>query len=288
MPKPILFPTDFSSAADHAFIYALQLADKLNTPIYTLHSYSLPDVRGAHLPHTLQEVYDSMDMEELETYQDNIPHLRRIAESNNMGHVDIKHILAQGSVLDTINTYADRENAQVIVMGTTGATGLKALIGSTAGEVMEKAPCPVLGVPDEAKFDGNINNIAITTNFQDEEIKALNWLIGFTETFDCQYHVFNVDLGKIESFRNRMEAFREKCGDRDDLNFYVLDGTDFNETAVRFFNEHHIDLLGMITHRRNFFQELFRFSYAKNLIYHTELPVLAMPSDFLKGMPDNG
>jgi nucleotide-binding universal stress UspA family protein len=53
-----------------------------------------------------------------------------------------------GSVADAVIGYADAENADLIVMATEGAHGLKdRLFGSTASQVMAHAPCPVLLVP---------------------------------------------------------------------------------------------------------------------------------------------
>jgi len=42
----ILFPTDFSEAADHAYIYALRLADVLAAEINIVHVYDLPSLKA--------------------------------------------------------------------------------------------------------------------------------------------------------------------------------------------------------------------------------------------------
>jgi len=42
--KRILFPTDFSEAANHAFIYALEIAKAFQLPLTVLHVYQLPDI----------------------------------------------------------------------------------------------------------------------------------------------------------------------------------------------------------------------------------------------------
>ena len=85
--KKILFPTDFSAPANNAFVYALQLADKLNASITTLHAFSHPEIhieRGGIHPEALEHVYESIDMDEFENYRDSIPALRDIAEKENL------------------------------------------------------------------------------------------------------------------------------------------------------------------------------------------------------------
>ena len=53
----------------------------------------------------------------------------------------------------TIAETATAINAAFVVMGTTGATGLKGiLIGSTAGGVVVNTHIPVLTIPPEASF----------------------------------------------------------------------------------------------------------------------------------------
>ena len=88
----ILFPTDFSDTAKNAFIYALNLADVVNGSVVTVHAYELPDVRGAHLPNTLKQVYDSITLESFEDFRDNVPYLRQVAAEANLEHVPVKHI----------------------------------------------------------------------------------------------------------------------------------------------------------------------------------------------------
>ena len=90
--KNILFPTDFSEAANNAFVYALKLAEQFDAKITTLHVYELPKVRGTAMPNTIQEIYESINIEEFDNYRDSIPVLREIAEANNLDQVQ-NHLL---------------------------------------------------------------------------------------------------------------------------------------------------------------------------------------------------
>jgi nucleotide-binding universal stress UspA family protein len=57
-----------------------------------------------------------------------------------------------GVPYDEILTFARRENADAIVMGTHGRTGLKRfLMGSVAERVLRTAPCPVVIVHEHSK-----------------------------------------------------------------------------------------------------------------------------------------
>ena len=52
-----------------------------------------------------------------------------------------------GDVAATINSFAEKEGMDMIVMGTHGYKGLEhALFGSVAERVIKMAPCPVLSI----------------------------------------------------------------------------------------------------------------------------------------------
>ena len=280
--KKILFPTDFSEAANHAFIYALNFADRLNASIVTLHVFKLPDVRGAHLPHTLQEIYESIDLEEFENFKDSVPMLRQISEDHNMGHIPMENMMEKGETVETIIRTADQIGVDMIIMGTTGASGLKEIfVGSVAGEVLENANCPVLTVPNKAVFDGKIDKIAITTEFKDEEIKALNRVIEFSEVFGGEIHCVNVDTAHTHFYTQRMEKLKEQYKDHDKVFFEVLEGEYIMEPITKFLDDQNIDILAMLTHKRTFFQELFKFSMTKSMAYHSKIPILSIQAHTL-------
>lgn len=149
-------------------------------------------------------------------------------------------------------------------------------MGSTAGEVMENAPCPVLGIPEEATFDGQLDQIAFTTNFEEEQQFTLHLLQKMFSPFDPHFHCLNVDLAHTEEYTNRMVKFSAAFEGQDKMHFKVLAGTDIYEAVTDYMQAHHIDLLAMVTRKRNFLQELFHYSKTKQMVYHSHTPVLAL------------
>ncbi|MCB0583191.1 MAG: universal stress protein [Phaeodactylibacter sp.] len=281
--KNILFPTDLSPAAEKAFIYALHFADKVGAMLTTLHVYIKPEVKGGKLPHTLSEFYASYDLEHFQNYKDAIPPLRDIQEANGFSHVKVVHLLkGGGKVLPTILQTAKEEDADMIIMGTTGARGLREIfLGSNAGEVLENADCPVIAVPEKSEFDGRIDQIAFTTTYKDEERKALEKVIAITAPFRPEIHCINVDLSHTESITHQMDAFRASFKGQDNLQFHVLEGNDIKEAIFDFLEKNDIDILAMVTHKRNFLEELFNYSRTKTMSYHARTPVFSIQSHIL-------
>lgn len=277
--KNILFPTDFSEAANKAFIYALHLANHAQATITTLHVYQKPQLKSMTLPHTLEEFYATFDLYEFESYRNALPEIMEIARSNGFAHIEIHHVLEQGETKDKIKEVAQREGADLIVMGTTGARGLKGiLLGSVAAAMLVEAPCPVLAVPERNTFDGNINKIAYTTSYQEEEKKGLEVLQQLLSPFHPDIYCLNVDLSHTRGIRNPMEDWKSDISANGHIHFEVLDGTDIYQAAISYVEENNIDLIAMVTHKRKWIEELFTYSHARKMSSYGRVPVLSLPA----------
>lgn len=280
--KKILFPTDLSAAAERAFIYALHLADHMGAELITLHVYQKPEVRGGGVSRTLSEFYESYDLDEFKNFKDSIPVLRKIQQEEGFEALPVQHLLKPGRTVEMILKVAREEAVEMIVMGTTGARGLKEIfMGSVAGEVLENASCPVLAVPEKAAFDGRIDDIAFAVNYEDEEVAAFKKLVELYSLFGAKIHCVNVDLSHTERYRNQMEKFKAKLPAHDNTTFEVVQSTDIREGLLSYMETHDVDVLVMVTHKRNFFQELLRYSHTKAMSYHSNMPLLSIPAHTL-------
>jgi nucleotide-binding universal stress UspA family protein len=273
----ILFPTDFSEAANHAFIYALQFADKINAEIHTFHVIPEPNVKGAHLPNTMKEVSESIKAEEFEEYQKYIPQLREIAEVNGFSNVVLKHNMVFGDPKIRILKEAEKTEADLIVMGTKGAGWLKEIfLGSVAGEILENAPCPTLAIPAKANFDGKIDKIAFTTNYEAREVMGIKNLMRFANFFEAEVYCIHVDTSHTENLTHKMDQFKALVPEHDRLHFKSVEGLRLEQSLIQFVDENNIDILAMMTQKRNFFEELFNYSRTKSMSYHSKIPILSV------------
>ena len=285
--KKILFPTDFSETANNAFIYALHFASQMKASILTLHTYELPDIGtavGYTLPNTLQAFYESIDINELENFKEALPSLRKIADDNGFDQIEMKHALVSGIAKSTILEVANDENIDLIVMGTDGARGFKEIfVGTRAAEIMENANCPVLAVPSKATFDGKLDNFAVTTEYKEEEIHGIQKLLSIANLLDAHVTCLNVDLSHTHEYLDKMKNIKSVIGDKN-ISYKVLDGIRLEQTILRYLTDNKIDILAMVTHKRNFIEELFQNSFTKQLAYHSTVPILSIQAHTLEVM----
>lgn len=134
--KKILFPTDFSDYGQEALRWATSLARDSGATLIIAHVEEPPMAYGGG------EMYlpaEEGDREELRRS------LVKIVPSDP--GVRFEHKLLAGEPATAIVEAAEEENADLIVLGTHGRTGLtRLLMGSVAEAVVRRARCPVLTV----------------------------------------------------------------------------------------------------------------------------------------------
>jgi len=137
--KHILVPTDFSEYADYALDYAIELAKGLQARLTVLYVFHLSALALGEAPPAV--LADTLEAMETHAQQQTQMALARVQAAGLQGDSAIVEGIPFQAILDT----AKDKEADLIVMGTHGRTGLThALMGSVAEKVVRLAPCPVL------------------------------------------------------------------------------------------------------------------------------------------------
>ena len=140
MYETVLFPTDGSEAASEAASHAIDLANKHDAAMHILYvvdhervSQMAPKLGSDHIKGTLQE--------EGERITD------VVADAASSAGLDTVVSIREGAPGETITDYADDIDADTIVMGTNGRTGMdRLLMGSVAERVIQNTELPVMTV----------------------------------------------------------------------------------------------------------------------------------------------
>lgn len=139
--RRILHPTDFSERSENAWAYAKSLAAKYGAELCLVHVMQEPI---AVLPESSIAVAAPAA---------NLPELIEAAEEGLKRYVAIEpgrvieRRILHGSSADEIVRFAKESDADLIVIGTHGRTGLAhVLLGSVAEKIVRRSPCAVLTV----------------------------------------------------------------------------------------------------------------------------------------------
>ncbi len=142
--RSFVVPFDFSEHAEAALGVAKDLAGRLGAEIHLVHVITPPiyaSAYGAAVP-------PQIDMAPIrKSVMDSLSGLIDQAS----GAVKMTPTVMEGmNIAVTIQEFAREREADMIVMGTHGRTGLAhVFLGSVAERTLRNAPCPVLSVPIE-------------------------------------------------------------------------------------------------------------------------------------------
>jgi nucleotide-binding universal stress UspA family protein len=122
--RSILYPTDFSSYSNQAYLHAVSMAEAVHAALTIMH-VATPD----------EAANSQFWQEQLNQIKPGSPAIK------------LKHVFVVGDPATEIVRYALEHPIDRIVMGTHGRTGVERLLmGSVAERVLRDAPCSVLVV----------------------------------------------------------------------------------------------------------------------------------------------
>ena len=144
----ILIPIDGSTNSMKAIDYAVDLADKYKSELLALHvlysqsgfAFHKETVAGAITSSSLNDL-------NLDAKQEAEKWFKEINEKAEKRKVQIKTevVFTVISIVEGILTYAEKENINLIIIGSKGKSGWKKLIvGSVASGISTYAHCPIL------------------------------------------------------------------------------------------------------------------------------------------------
>jgi nucleotide-binding universal stress UspA family protein len=145
--KTILFPTDFSNGARAAMDHAVSLATDYHARLVLLYVVQDISIAEWYIPSSLS-VNDLLEDMQKSASQE----MDKWALEVSANAKDVEKMVVRGVPFVEIIRTAREKQADLIVIGTHGRTGIDHLLfGSTAEKVVRKAPCPVLTVRSVGK-----------------------------------------------------------------------------------------------------------------------------------------
>ena len=283
--KIILVPTDFSGNSLKALKFAIQTAIKSKSKIVLMHQTSILELAPDS---AFTGIYVPTSADQLEYAKSSLSKFRKKALAGFKGRADESMIEAEvvpgvGTV-DIILETRKRVKADVIIMGTTGASGLKRLfIGSVAAQIVEKSPVPVIVIPESHRMK-TIKKIGYASDLTHIS-KDLDQIAPLAEVFGAQVEIFHIEptFPSNEAFlkfkpENEIPELAKKFKQLS-LNYRLVKtkfDNDFYAGIENYRRNQKPDLLAVITHKRGWIGKIFDPSKSKGLAYHTKLPVISI------------
>ncbi|HUM64596.1 MAG TPA: universal stress protein [Chitinophagaceae bacterium] len=257
--KDIIIPVDFSETSLNAARYAAaMLSGKENNRIILYTMYK-------------EDEDEAISEQYLQSLK---------AEMEQNGVTNIETIKELGTdFIDSLGRLAYQKTAELIIMGITEKEEWRQfLTGSNTLKMAEQNVCPVMIIPQNAKYNG-ITNISLASDFQDVDATPVLAIKTVLEIFNAQLHIVNVDnehyVSLTEEFLTERSKMQKMFADFNP-EFYFIGMNDFYEAIEQFTKDKNIDLLIIIPKNHSFINSIFSRSHTKKLAFSSTVPLLAV------------
>lgn len=276
--KRIVLPTDFSDNAYNAIQYALKLYKEKECAFYLLHTYTPAIYHSEYMLHSpgqigLGDLYQTDTMVQLEELRDRIHR-----EFKNPNHTFFLHS-AFNTLVDEILDTVEKEKADLVIMGTQGATGAKEiLIGTNSVHVIKKATCPVILVPSSFEYE-KPKEILFPTDYEvDYQQEHLQELIAIAREHISKIEVLHVsqglDLNEEQlTHKKKLDAIFKDVAHL----FHDLPQQQIITAINNFQLKMRKNLLVMIQNKHTFLERLFIEPVIKKIGFHVTIPFMVIP-----------
>lgn len=287
--KHVLFLTDFSEAANKALGVATSLTKQLGAELHVLHSMntsqqyinmSMSSTGDLGMPGVQPDIIMNSIKEQRKFAEDE---MAKLAEKLNKDGIEVNTVISEEEVSRDATEYSRKNNIDLIIMGTHGASGFKeAFIGTNAQKMVRSCTKPVLTISNRVK-DFKPKRMVYASDFHEEEV---NKRIADAKRFA---DALGVELKLV--FVNTPAYFEDTEKSTKRLN-QVADqfGIDYKQTTV--YNDFTIedgilayadlmdaDIISITTHGFKGIKKLLNDNITEALVNHSAKPVLSLTAD---------
>ncbi len=276
--KKVILPTDFSENAYNASKYAVQLFKDMETTFYLLHTYTPPIFQVEYVLQSPSKASpeDSYKMKALEQLRALKERLQK--EFDNPRHTFVTY--ADFNTLpDDINIITKREKADLVVMGTQGATNAaEILFGTHTTQVINKALCAVIAVPSDYQYEAPTNMLFPTDYEIDYRQEQLQLLLDLAKRHEATVDVLHISTGPALSEaktknKQKLETLLAPVRHA----FHELPDQGVIEGINQFQEQMTGNLLAMVRNKHTFFERLFVEPIIKKIGLNLTIPFMVMP-----------
>ncbi len=264
--KKIILPTDFSESARKACEYAINLFGNEPVNFMLVNSYIIP----ASTSEMLISISDVLRQNSIENL---------LAERNFLAALypekakQLEYATYNGYLDTCLYNLSKEHDVQLIVMGTTGASGLKKFfMGSNTAKVLRNVNSPILTVPFHAEVKTPTSiSLAVDDIFlpDNEVLEPLTEIVRISNAYLLPFHI---EVGESTPATVQATYGNEVLGQT----VQNIHSESVLEGLQSFNDKNNIDLLTMIHHKRSFLRGLFDKGNSSEMAMLSGTPLLVL------------
>ncbi len=273
----LLVPLDFSEASLNALESAVHIAKQQDLNITLIHVIPYGSL--------IQSGYESIPVAPivLENVKKSVEEkLNLVAEDILKRHqFGVNTLIATGAVAIEITQVASQMEAEMIVMGTHGASGLKEFfLGTNAYDVIKKSTCPVLTIPPNQKWNG-FSKILFPVRDVPNALDKYQYLRKIIQKNKAKLIVLGIVKSpaakSIQSIQHSINYLDQELK-KDEVKAVLKISTSPKpaEQVLRFAKQEAIDLIAITADFDYEIAEFFVGPYTQQIVNHASVPVVSI------------
>ncbi|MCX7550131.1 universal stress protein [Xanthomarina sp. F2636L] len=272
--KKIIVPVDFSEHSEYALEVASILAKKNNAEILALHMLEISNA-------VLTKADNNKQMESIFFLRLAEQKFEDFLNKDFLKDIKVTPIVKHFKVFSEVNEVAKENNADIIIMGSQGASGLKeVLVGSNTEKVVRYSEIPVLVIKHNPILM-DFENMVFACDFTEEAIDQYKNAKEMAKKLDSKIHLVYVNLPgskfkssaeiekQVATFLRKADGGIEKMNEVNYVNDYTIE-----KGILNFSNVIGADVIAVATHGRKGIAHFFEGSISEDIANHSTLPVM--------------
>ena len=272
----ILIPFDFGEQTLIAIDQSYSLARMVNAEINILHVIVENN--------SLWSLFSKKEQDDLEVkLKEKLTGFARLIEEKS--GCKVNPIVEKGKLVETILNTAERLNAKLLIIGSTGSHESKfKIIGSNSLRIIRECKCPVITIKGKHHREG-CKNIVLPLDLTKETREKVSWAIYFAKYFESKIHVVTMNTSSDSYIMNRLKKQLEQVsehivsqGIECSQNFLNTSSGNTNmcNSLLEFANKVEADVIIIMTQQETEVIKYFVGSLAKEIIHNSEIPIMSI------------
>lgn len=274
--KTILVPTDFSNNANNALRYASAFAQETRSKLVLLNVYT-PSIGGYNMIRGIIAEETALAKGQIKK--------QMIKLCDNYVKSSCSTLVEIGSPVNEIIGSSKINKANIIIMGTHGASGLKRILfGSNTAGVISKSAMPVLAVPQRYRFK-KIKTIVYASDLKNT-INELQRIISIVKPLNATIEILNLNYGWDKN-ADKMKLLERKIKSLSYKKIKLVEQkANIEQTMLeqikKYLKKRKPEILVMLPEDKAWFDNLFISSKTEELANQLKLPLLAIRKAIVK------
>lgn len=271
----ILVPFDFSDVATHALNFAADLARKNEAKVTVINVIEQPT------PDTIKTMgirdYDPMEnlymMKLIESVK---AKMENLMTESGYKDINLNYKIVLGQPFNEITEEIKTEGIELVVMGTSGASGAQEfLVGSNAERMVRYSECPVITLSEPADVS-KIKSIVVASNFQDVPKSFITHISRLQEAFQAELRLVKINTPAsftiTRNDKKQMEDFIKqsrisKC------TYEIYNFSNEEDGIIAYAEDINAQLIAVGTRQKKGLGHFLSGSIAEDVVNHSKVPV---------------